>query len=165
MTTKRDHLTKAETVTVAAIEQGVPMLAEARALVDRFHAMIRKKAEIELEPWINESKRSLIASFATGIACSRGRMGRWRPRLPSSSLSNVKCTGVPSSIIFRPGLLVRYDPWRQSSKLRQSPYWMPITPKTGSLFHAEAQPIERSREQITSGFPRYATDLNQNIFA
>jgi transposase len=68
MTTKRDHLTKAETVTVAAIEQGIPMLAEARALVDRFHAMIRKKAEIELEPWIIESRRSLIASFATGIA-------------------------------------------------------------------------------------------------
>jgi transposase len=68
MTTKRDHLTKAETVTVAAIEQSVPMLADARALVDRFHAMIRKKAEIELEPWIDESRRSLIASFATGIA-------------------------------------------------------------------------------------------------
>jgi transposase len=68
MTTKRDHLTKSENVTVAAIEQGVPMLADARALVDRFHAIIRKKAEIELEPWIDESKRSLIASFATGIA-------------------------------------------------------------------------------------------------
>jgi transposase len=35
MTTKRDHLTKAETVTVAAIEQGVPTLADARVLVDR----------------------------------------------------------------------------------------------------------------------------------
>jgi transposase len=68
MTTKRDHLTKAETVTVAAIEQGVPMLADARVLVDRFHAMISKKTEIEFEPWIDESKRSLIASFATGIA-------------------------------------------------------------------------------------------------
>jgi transposase len=53
---------------VAAIEHGVPMLADARALVDRFHAMIRKKAEIELEPWVDESRRSLIASFASGIA-------------------------------------------------------------------------------------------------
>lgn len=58
----------AETVTVAASEQGVPMLVKARDLVDRFQVMIRKKAEIELEPWINESKQSLIASFATGIA-------------------------------------------------------------------------------------------------
>ncbi|MCK1326794.1 ISL3 family transposase, partial [Bradyrhizobium sp. 156] len=68
MTTKRDHLTRAETVTLAVIEQNVPMLADAQALVGRFHAMIRKKAEIELEPWIEESKRSLIASFANGIA-------------------------------------------------------------------------------------------------
>jgi hypothetical protein len=30
------HLTKAETVTVAAIEQSVPMLADAHALVGRF---------------------------------------------------------------------------------------------------------------------------------
>jgi transposase len=36
MTTKRDHLTKAETVTVAAIEQSVPMLADAHALVGPF---------------------------------------------------------------------------------------------------------------------------------
>jgi transposase len=68
MTTKRDHLTKAETVTVAAIEKGVPMLANACALVDRFQAIIRKKAASELETWIAESKQSLIASFATGIA-------------------------------------------------------------------------------------------------
>jgi transposase len=68
MTTKRDHLTKSETVTVAAIEKGVPTLADARALVDRFQAMIRQKTESELEAWIIESKRSLIASFANGIA-------------------------------------------------------------------------------------------------
>jgi transposase len=68
MTTKRDHLTKAETVTVAAIENGVPVLADARALVDRFQAMIRQKAIGELETWIAESRGSLIASFATGIA-------------------------------------------------------------------------------------------------
>jgi transposase len=72
MTTKRDHLTKAETVTVAAIEQSIPMLADAHALIGRFHAMIRKRAEIELEPWIDESKRSLIGSFANGIANDKG---------------------------------------------------------------------------------------------
>ncbi|MCK1590187.1 transposase, partial [Bradyrhizobium sp. 169] len=72
MTTKRDHLTRAETVTLAVIEQNVPMLADAQALVGRFHAMIRRKAEIELEPWIEESKRSLIASSANGIANDKG---------------------------------------------------------------------------------------------
>ena len=65
-------ITKAETVTLAVIEQNVPMLADAQALVGRFHAMIRRNAEMELEPWIDESKRSLIASFANGIANDKG---------------------------------------------------------------------------------------------
>ncbi|MCP1745694.1 transposase [Bradyrhizobium japonicum] len=116
LTTKRDHLSKAETVTVAAIEQSVPMLADAHALVGRFHAMIRKRAEIELEPWIDESKRSLIGSFANGIAkepkirarCTRlsrnhGPMAKWKLRSPNSSWSNGRCTGALSSISFRLG--------------------------------------------------------------
>ena len=44
MTTARDHLSKADTVTIAAIEAGVPMLAEARDLIDRFQAMIRRRS-------------------------------------------------------------------------------------------------------------------------
>lgn len=71
MTRKRDHLTKAETLTVAAMEQSVPRLAATHALVGRFHWMIRKRAAIELEPWIDESKRSLIGSFANGIASDK----------------------------------------------------------------------------------------------
>ena len=43
MTSGRDGLTKAETVTVAAIENGVPGLIEAREIVADFHAMIRSK--------------------------------------------------------------------------------------------------------------------------
>jgi transposase len=67
MTTARDHLTKSDTVTIAAIEAGVPILVQARTLIDRFHAMIRKRAEAELEPWITEARTSLLASFAAGI--------------------------------------------------------------------------------------------------
>ena len=62
MTTKRDHLTRSETVTVAAIEKGVPILADARVLVDRFQIMIRQKTEIELEAWIIESKTEVMAA-------------------------------------------------------------------------------------------------------
>lgn len=36
MTTARDHLSKSDTVTTAAIETGVPILVEARGLIDRF---------------------------------------------------------------------------------------------------------------------------------
>jgi transposase len=68
MTMARDHLSKADAVTVAALEAGVPALTEARKLVDRFHTMIRQKAEADLDPWINAASESLIASFANGIA-------------------------------------------------------------------------------------------------
>ncbi len=67
MTTARDHLSKADAVTIAAIESSVPTLVRARTLIDRFHAMIRKKFEADLDPWISDAASSLIASFAAGI--------------------------------------------------------------------------------------------------
>ena len=67
MTTGRDTLSKSETVTIAAIEGGVPLLVEAREIIAAFHAMIRKKAHAELEPWIERARATLVASFANGI--------------------------------------------------------------------------------------------------
>lgn len=64
----RDHLTKADTVTVAAVEAGVPGLADARSLVERFQAMIRTKAATELDGWIEQARTSLIAPLARGVA-------------------------------------------------------------------------------------------------
>lgn len=71
MTTARDHLSKSDTVTIAAIEAGVPTLVEARGLVDRFHSMIRTNAASDLEAWIGDASTSLIASFAGGIIRDR----------------------------------------------------------------------------------------------
>lgn len=67
MTTARDHLSKADTVTIAAIETEVPVLVEARSLIDRFHSMIRGKTVADLDPWIADARTNLIASFASGI--------------------------------------------------------------------------------------------------
>ena len=67
MTTRRDHMSKADAVTIAAIEAGVPSLIEARALVDRFQAMVRTKNNADLDTWIADAKTSLVASFVTGI--------------------------------------------------------------------------------------------------
>jgi transposase len=67
MTTARDHLSKADTITIAAIEAGVPTLVGARALIERFQAMVRQKVVADLEPWIATAGASLIASFASGI--------------------------------------------------------------------------------------------------
>ena len=69
-TTGRDHLSKADTVTMAAIEGGVPTLLEARALLDRFHAMVRRKSA-DLDGWIADATNSLLASFAAGIRKDR----------------------------------------------------------------------------------------------
>jgi transposase len=68
MTIGRDLLTKAETVTVAAIEAGVPTLVEAREIIAELHLMIRRKAEAGLTPWIERARSSLVASFASGVA-------------------------------------------------------------------------------------------------
>jgi len=68
MTTGRDDLTRTQTVTVAAIEGGVPALVEARAVVTAFHVMIRKKTKASFQPWIARAKASLVSSFANGIS-------------------------------------------------------------------------------------------------
>jgi transposase len=59
MTTARDHLSKADTVTIAAIEAG--------ARSDRHHDMVRRKLEADLDRWIADAAPSLIASFTSGI--------------------------------------------------------------------------------------------------
>jgi transposase len=71
MTTARDHLSKSDTVTIAAIEAGVPTLVEARGLVTRFHSMIRTNAASDLEAWISDASTSLVSSFAGGIIRDR----------------------------------------------------------------------------------------------
>jgi len=68
MTTGRDTLSKSEAVTIAAIENGVPLLIEARAAIAAFQAMIRKKAKPELDAWIERARSSLVTSFANGVA-------------------------------------------------------------------------------------------------
>lgn len=44
MTLERNNLTKVQTVTVAAIEERLPDLIEARDVVESFHAMLRHKS-------------------------------------------------------------------------------------------------------------------------
>jgi len=83
MTNGRDTLSKSETVTIAAIEQGVPLLVEAREIIAAFHAMIRKKAHGELEPWLKRACASLVMSFANGVIKDKAAVSAangWRSR-------------------------------------------------------------------------------------
>ena len=65
---RRDHLSKAETVTVAAVETTIPGLADARSLVEGFQVIIRTKAAADLDGWIERARTSLIAPLARGVA-------------------------------------------------------------------------------------------------
>lgn len=67
MTMRRDHLSKADAITVAAVETGVPALAMARGLLERFHGMLRARDTNALAPWLLDTEGSLIASFGKGI--------------------------------------------------------------------------------------------------
>ena len=67
MTTRRDDLSKADAVTVAAIETGVPTLATARNLMERFHRLFRVHDTDALASWVTDARASLLASFGKGI--------------------------------------------------------------------------------------------------
>ena len=68
LTIGRDQLSKAQTITVAAIERGVVALAEARDILADFQAILRRKALTELDAWLDRAARSLVATFANRIA-------------------------------------------------------------------------------------------------
>ncbi len=67
LTTRRDHLSKADAIMVAAIETGVPALGTARDLMERFHRMLRAGDHDALTPWLADTGGSLLASFGKGI--------------------------------------------------------------------------------------------------
>jgi transposase len=67
LTIGRDTLSKSETITVAAIEDQIPLLVEAREIIAAFHTMIRRKSQPNLDAWLDQARASLIASFANGI--------------------------------------------------------------------------------------------------
>ena len=71
MTLERNNLTKAQTMTVAAIEEQLPDLVEARDVVESFHEMLRRKSKDDLDTWIDRAAASLVAPFANGIIRDR----------------------------------------------------------------------------------------------
>jgi len=68
---QRDHLAKGDAITVARVERRVPELVSARDLVERFHKMLRDRDPADLPAWIDDTARSVLASFAKGIVADR----------------------------------------------------------------------------------------------
>ena len=67
MTNERDHLNKADTLIVAAVEEKVQTLVEAREIIADFHQIVRVRAIDRFVPWLIRAKESLVVSFANGI--------------------------------------------------------------------------------------------------
>lgn len=72
MTIGREHLSKADAVTVATVETScarprVLASAATRDLLERFHHMLRAHDTDALTPWLADTEGSLIASFGDGI--------------------------------------------------------------------------------------------------
>lgn len=58
-------------MTVAAIEERLPDLVEARNVIESFHDMLRRKSSGDLEAWIERAAKTLAASFANGVIRDR----------------------------------------------------------------------------------------------
>jgi transposase len=71
MSVGRDGLSRSETLTVAAIANGVPPPVEAREPITSFRGMVRKRSAAELGTWLARARSSPVASFATGITKDR----------------------------------------------------------------------------------------------
>ena len=130
MTTGRDHLTKADTVTIAAIERSIPTLVEARSLLDRFHAMVRRKG-IDLDGWIADATTSLMASFASGIsrdklavaaASSPWSNGQTEGQITELKMVKRQMMVGPRSTCWKPGSSAQHDSYRAVIEIARPPF-------------------------------------------
>lgn len=95
MTICRDDLTKAETISIAAIEAGVPALVETRELIADFHAMIKTKHVTSLLLWLDQTTQSLVASFGNGVrkdeaAVRAAIISPWSNRQTEAQITRLK---------------------------------------------------------------------------
>jgi transposase len=96
---------------VAAIENGVPLLVEARELIASFQGMIRKRAAAELGAWLARARSSLLASFAKGVMKDKAAVtaalnlpwsnGQIEGQITSSSWSSARCMAEERSTCSR----------------------------------------------------------------
>ena len=89
---------------LAAIEDAVPALVEARTLVAEFHTMPRYKDVSGLEPWLARARSSLIALFARGVLNDEGAVSAaisssWSNGQTEDQITKLKLERVASNLI------------------------------------------------------------------
>lgn len=95
LTTARDHLSRSDAVVVARIEDALPALATARALTDRFIAMVRSGSADTLHEWLIETEASAIAYFASGLRANQAAVAAalawpWSNGQPEGQINRLK---------------------------------------------------------------------------
>jgi hypothetical protein len=75
MITGRERLTRSKTVTMMAIEGGVPALAEALGEVARFQATVRAMTPDGLEPWLEQAIKGPLICTGRRERPHRGSRG------------------------------------------------------------------------------------------
>ncbi len=95
LTTGRDCLTKAETLMVAAVENGVPALVEAREAIGAFQMMVRAMVPDRREGWLARAGAGLVASFARGVGQDRAAVQAamtlpWSNRQTEAQITKLK---------------------------------------------------------------------------
>jgi hypothetical protein len=106
MTIGRDTLSKAKTVTVAAVEAGVPTLVEAREIIAEFHMMIRRKTAADLTSWIERARISLVASFGSGVLKDEAAVRAaitlpWSNGQTEGQITRLKLVRLEDFVVFR----------------------------------------------------------------
>lgn len=169
LTIGRDRLSKSETITVAAVEDGVPLLIEAREIIAAFQAIIRKRALDTFDHWMEQAKSSLIGSFANGILKDKVAVvaaitspwsnGQTEGQITSSSSSNVRCTAAARLICFRLASSAPRNP--EPPKVSQSPFCVPIDSQFAPAFFAA--PAVRIRHNHVRLLRRKVARLSQSF--
>jgi transposase len=49
----------------------MPLLVEAREVIAEFHAMIKRKSQVDLGTWLERARATLVESFANGVTNDR----------------------------------------------------------------------------------------------
>jgi hypothetical protein len=76
LTVGRERLSKAETITVAAIESSLAILVDAREIIFEFQDIIRRKALAELDTWLPRARDSPSPPSRTACPKTRTRSRR-----------------------------------------------------------------------------------------
>lgn len=140
MTVRREQLSKADAITVAAIETRVPALAKARDLADRFHGMVRTRDADARPRWLADAQDSLLGAFGKGIRADLAAV----KAAPAEPWSNGKTERQITKLM----LVQRPMYGRAGLDLRRARLLVPARTRSPDCTEAESEPIFTCRSTI-----------------